>query len=94
MSEERILTLHPQGKNGVNIPLKKYNQVKDAIFDTVEVGDEISLKNLEIEVSRRLKDTFDGSIIWHLISVKHDLEAKKILEVVPKVKPQHLRRLN
>jgi hypothetical protein len=32
--EEKILTLHPQGKKGVNILKRRYNQIKEAIPGT------------------------------------------------------------
>ena len=42
MAEDRILTLHPEGKKGVNITRDKYEQVKavilDALTDTPEIG--------------------------------------------------------
>lgn len=94
MAEERILTLHPEGKNGVNIPVKKYEQMKAAILKSLPKGKTISLKDLQLDVIRQLEGQFQGSIVWHLISVKHDLEAKGIIERVEKMKPQHLRRLN
>ena len=33
MKEERILTLHPQGKKGVNISIRKYELIKSFILD-------------------------------------------------------------
>ena len=34
--EEKIMTLHPQGKNGVNISRKKYDQIKQFILSTLK----------------------------------------------------------
>lgn len=93
MAEERITTLHPEGKNGVNIPIKKYEQIKNAILESVAKGDEISFKELQLEVHRKLDGHFEGSIVWHLVSVKQDLEARNVLEIIPKKSPQILRRL-
>ena len=33
--EEKILTLHPQGKRGVNISMQKYDVMKTAIIETL-----------------------------------------------------------
>ena len=38
-----------------------------------------------------LGDTFDGSISWYVTTVKLDLEAKGMIERIPKVSPQQLR---
>ena len=34
--EERILTLHPSGKKGVNILKRRYDLIKDFIIETIE----------------------------------------------------------
>ena len=35
MSEEKFLTLHPQGKKGVNILKRRYDFIKDYILKTL-----------------------------------------------------------
>ena len=40
------MTLHPQGKKGVNIDLKKYNTVKKFIIDKVKSSRDISYQCL------------------------------------------------
>ncbi|NCS90332.1 MAG: hypothetical protein GW789_16590, partial [Ignavibacteria bacterium] len=34
--DDKILTLHPQGKKGVNISLHKYEQIKNFILKTIK----------------------------------------------------------
>ena len=34
---KRILTLHPQGKKGVNISVEKYEQIKAFILDYLKI---------------------------------------------------------
>ncbi len=88
--EERILTLHPQGKQGVNISRQKYEAMKAAILDTLAAG-EMTHTDLVSSVERRLAGSFDGSIKWYLETVKLDLEARSVIERAPKTKPQLLR---
>ena len=80
---ERITTLHPQGKQGVNISHEKYNQLKDYILDMVSCHGSVSYKELDAMARKDLKNTFDGSISWYLVTVKLDLEARGILERFP-----------
>ena len=89
--EEKILTLHPAGKKGTNISLAKYNQIKDAILEVLENEDEISYEDLSDRLIEEMQDTFDGKVIWYVVSVKLDLEARGIIERIPKTSPHRLR---
>ena len=42
-------------------------------------------------VIEELKNKFSGSIPWYVVSVKLDLEARGILERIPKTSPHRLR---
>ena len=88
---ERIMTLHPKGKKGVNIEKTKYDQMRACILDVISAQQPILLKSLNEEVEARLDGSFDGSVIWYLICVKQDLEARGEIELVPKKSPQQLR---
>ncbi|MHA2005422.1 MAG: DUF6958 family protein [Candidatus Thorarchaeota archaeon] len=88
---DRILTLHPSGKNGVNIELIKYNQIKSAILESIQEVEAIGFKDLRNTVRTRLEGAFDGSISWYYTTVKLDLEARGIIERVPNKTPQLLR---
>ena len=78
--EDRILTLHPEGKQGVNISKKKYDTMRQAIIDCLSQGEELTYFQLAIAVEERLADQFDGSIRWYFTTVKLDLEARHIVE--------------
>lgn len=90
---ERIMTLHPQGKTGVNIDNGKYNQIKQAIMDSIEEQGEIKFGALMDAVGEKLPN-FDGSIGWYTTTVKLDLEARQIIERIPDQSPQRLRIKN
>jgi hypothetical protein len=88
---ERILTLHPQGKQGVNIDLTKYAMIRQAILDSIAAQGEAPFTGLDQAVAARLTEPFAGSIGWYTTTVKLDLEARGEIERVPGKSPQMLR---
>ncbi|MCA0984953.1 hypothetical protein LCL89_12995 [Halobacillus yeomjeoni] len=88
---ERIEILHPDPtKQTTTIDKKKYEVVKDSIISTLEERESITFKELTDELSCRLKPDFEGSIAWYCTSVKLDLEARGIVERIPRSRPQRL----
>ena len=90
MTDERILTVHPQGKKGVNILKSKYDIIRNFILKTIEENEQISYSRLSDKAVEELTD-FDGKVIWYIVSVKLDLEARGIIERIPKTSPHRLR---
>ncbi len=88
---ERMLTLHPAGKTGVNISRDKYDRVRAAILAAVRERGTLPFGELAGRVGETLGDGFDGSIGWYTTTVKLDLEARGEIERVPHVSPQQLR---
>jgi hypothetical protein len=88
---ERIMTLHPAGKQGVNIDRQKYERIKQAILESIRQRGEIPFKELPAAVEANLPEPFDGSIGWYTTTVKLDLEARGIIERVPQQSPQRIR---
>lgn len=89
--QERIQTLHPTGKQGVNISREKYDRIRGAILTALDEQEEIYFKDLSEEVERHLQGDFDGSISWYVTTVKLDLEARGLIVRVPKASRQRLR---
>ena len=89
--EEKILTLHPDGKQGVNISKEKYETIRQAILSILGEQGETFFKDLPAGVEPKLERDFDGSISWYVITVKLDLEARGLIIRVPKSSPQRLR---
>lgn len=87
---EKIMTMHPQHKSGVNLDRNKYKLVKTAIIDTLGVEREMTFQELTLSVEDCL-DGFEGSVPWYVTTIKLDLEARGMIERVPGKKPQHLR---
>ena len=91
MAEEKILTLHPQGKAGVNISKEKYQQIRNMILRSLEGREALTFRGLMEEVGQTLEGKFEGSISWYVTTVKLDLEARGVIERLPGASPQRLR---
>jgi len=83
--EEKILTLHPRAKRGVNISRAKYEMMKKTILEVLRKGG-LTHHELTHAVERKLKGKFDGSIPWYMEGTKLDLEARGVIERVPSQK--------
>ena len=90
-NEEKILTLHPDGKKGTNISLTKYNLIKDAMLQIIHQKGKITYQDLSDQLEKDLQPTFDGRVIWYVVTVKLDLEARGIIERIPKTSPHQVR---
>lgn len=88
---QRILTRHPEGKQGVNISRDKYDAMKAAILRSVRSGGEAPLQVVREDVENQLQGRFEGSISWYLTTAKLDLEARGILKRVPGKRPQRIK---
>jgi len=90
-NEEKIMTLHPQGKQGVNILKRRYDVIKSFILETIKEHKEISYGDLTDLAVDTLTNSFDGKVVWYIVSVKLDLEARQLIERIPKTSPHRLR---
>lgn len=91
MNETKIMTLHPSGKQGVNILKRRYDVIKEFILKTLKSKKEISFEELTDRAVKSLARTFDGNVVWYMVTVKLDLEARKLIERIPKTSPHKLR---
>ncbi len=88
---ERIMTLHPEGKQGVNIEKEKYDVVRQAIITALQANQPQTFSGLEQAVSAQLVGNFEGSVSWYFTTVKLDLEARQVVMRVPGTRPQQIR---
>ena len=79
--DEKVLTLHPQGKRGVHISKAKYDAVRASLLKVLR-GGPLTHDELTAAVEADLRGTFEGSIPWYMESVKLDLEARKAIRRV------------
>lgn len=91
IKEEKILTKHPQGKKGVNISFDKYQQIKDFIVKKLKKHKTITFEELTDLAVSELSSSFDGKVIWYIVTVKLDLEARGIISRIPKTSPHQLK---
>jgi hypothetical protein len=91
---ERIMTMHPEGKQGVNIDVLKYEQIKEFIMYKLEELGEVTFQDLTDMAVDELSDFFEGKVVWYMVTVKLDLEARNLIERMPKTSPHKLRLLN
>lgn len=89
-NQTKILTLHPQGKKGVNISSKKYFRLKNYILEALEKKEIMTYEELFDNSIKGLQPTFEGKVGWYLVSVKLDLEAHGEIERIPKSSPHQL----
>lgn len=89
--EDKILTLHPEGKQGVNISRAKYEMIRQAILESIRSQGSVTLKGLISIMEYKLRNRFEGSIAWYVTTVKLDMEARGEIERVPNSEPQQLR---
>jgi len=89
--DDKIFTLHPQGKKGVNISRKKYDTIKNYLLEKIKHHGEITYSELNDMAVKDLSKTFDGSVPWYVVSIKLDLEARKIIERIPITSPHKVR---
>lgn len=85
------MTQHPQGKAGVNILKRRYDFIKDFILATVQEHGAITFEKLGDMAIEQLTEKFDGKVLWYIVTVKLDLEARGIIERIPKTSPHQLR---
>ena len=86
--DKRILTRHPNpAKQGVNIAQEKYDVIRQAILASMREHGEITFQDLNRAVRERVQDHFEGSVTWYVTTVNLDLEARALIQRVPRSRP-------
>lgn len=96
MSADRVELANPNtGRADGSIAAEKYREMKRAILKVVpRAAGGMPFAQLRDAVRPHLSDrVFAGaSVSWYATAVKLDLEARGVIERVPGVRPQHIRR--
>ncbi len=86
--KDKIRTLHPEKKQGVNISKEKYDIIRSAILCVLQRQKEITFMNLSRAVEKEVNGNFVGSVTWYVTTVKLDMEARGEIKRVPGSRPQ------
>ncbi len=78
-AEDKILTLHPDGKKGKNIIRGKYDTMRDCILDIFSAQPEIGHRELTKLSNELLAGKFEGNISWYMETVLLDLIARGLI---------------
>lgn len=89
--KDKIRTLHPEKKQGVNISREKYEVIRNAILCILQQKKQMTFMNLSREVEKEVNGKFDGSVMWYVTTVKLDMEARGEVKRVPNSRPQLVR---
>ena len=86
--KNKIRTLHPEKKQGVNISKEKYDVIRNAILCVLQTQKEMPFMKLSRAVEKEVNGNFDGSVMWYVTTVKLDMEARGEIKRVTNSRPQ------
>ncbi len=91
-----VLNIRPE-RRPTRVDRRRYQATREALLAVIPAGDSsVEFKELPRLVTDYLPQgelPGGGSILWHVTTVKLDLEARGLIERVPGAKPQRLRRV-
>jgi hypothetical protein len=79
VTQEMVSTRHPLGKRNKSLAKRDYEIFKVAILSALRRA-ELTHTELLNELAKSLQGKFSGNVGWHLMVVKLDLEARKLIE--------------
>jgi uncharacterized protein DUF6958 len=79
MTQDQVLTKHPLGKSNKPVDKRDYETFKAAILSALR-RKELTHTELLDELTKSLRGKFSGNVGWHVMVVKLDLEARKLIE--------------
>lgn len=94
IDDDRIMTKHPQGKMGVHILKRRYDLIKEYLLAKIQEEEVPTYESLNDRAVSDLGGSCDGKVPWYVVSVKLDLEARRIIERVPKTSPHKIRLIS
>ncbi len=82
-----------KGKQGVRVNAARYGAMRRALLATIPRNSRgVAFAELPDLVRPRLPADWTGSVMWHVTTVKLDMETRGEIERVPGATPQRLRR--
>ena len=95
--EEKIQLRHPAGKHAVRMDSDKYQLFRNAILKSLPEGKAVThgeLLKFVLHYLKKNKISFNGSVEWHMETVKLDLEANKLITRVKESGRQYFKLSN
>jgi hypothetical protein len=80
----KVECLNPNTGGRMNIDKEIYDLFSKAIYHSVKKGKALTYSQIVEGVKdcfKKQKTRFDGSVEWHIVTVKHDMHARGILKV-------------
>ena len=93
-SNDRVTVKNPNtGRDDTRILRRIYEPVREAILQAIGEAGELAFKDLRAEVERLTPSSMweKSSVGWYTTTVKLDLEARGLIERIPRSSPQRLR---
>jgi hypothetical protein len=91
----KVECINPNTGGRMNIDKRVYDLISKAIYHTLKAGKALTYTEIVEGVHdcfKKQKTKFDGSIGWYAVTVKHDMHARGIIEVITE-KGKKLHRL-
>lgn len=83
---DKIELQHPAGRSGPFIQKKEYEMLSVFILSMLKSKGEVTLTELLETAHEKLKTKWSGDILWTILNVKNDLEARRLIKIT------HLKR--
>ena len=93
-SNDRVTVKNPNtGRDDARIRRRIYEPVREAILQAIGEAGELAFMDLRAEVERLTPSSLweNSSAGWYTTTVKLDLEARGLIERIPRSSPQRLR---
>ena len=87
---DTIQTLRPDGKKGIVLLKRYYEQLSYFILSSVYAQEQLTLHELLEKGEQQLADSIDSEITWYLLQVKLDLEARGFIKPITPVYQKRL----
>ncbi|HEX6310140.1 MAG TPA: hypothetical protein VF152_00770 [Acidimicrobiia bacterium] len=79
MTPDKVLTKHPEGKRGKSITVESYELFEQAVVAALQRR-ALTHTELVAALEQSLRGRFGGNVSWYTMTVKLDLEARRVIE--------------
>jgi hypothetical protein len=83
-TSEKVECLNPNTGGNMNIDKRTYDLFSKAIYHTLKKNQPLTYTQIVEGIEdcfKQQKTKFDGSVSWYAVTVKHDMNARGVIEV-------------